>query len=249
MVGCNGKTNRTTHKMKNIRLMQRLLIIMGLVIVILGLGTCYGVMKDKANSSLIEDLEGELLAKDQRFIERIKEDSTREYTQNQLLSTERNARILAEDEAKRFKKISQVTKVNVKVEKEPIVAEYTNYPQNLSSNDTAHASRMQAACIPIGTEFAYQTKWDTIQGKVDSTGIAITKNVTNLGELTTIVGYEKQGLFKKSKPVVLVTTENPSVRITSMSNVVVKHPKPKRLGWLISGIAIGITGGILLMAN
>lgn len=222
--------------MKNIRLMQRLLIIMGLVIVILGLGTCYGVMKDRANSSLIEDLQGELLAKDQRFIEKIKQDSSREYRQNQLLSTERNARILAEDEAKRFKKISQVTKVNVKVVHDTILAEYTN-------TDTIYKA------VPIGTEFSYETKWDTIQGRVDSTGIAITKNVTNLGELTTIVGYEKQGLFKKSKPVVLVTTENPSVRITGMQNVVVKQPKPKRLGWLISGIAIGITGGILLMAN
>jgi hypothetical protein len=222
--------------MKNIRLMQRLLIIMGLVIVILGLGTCYGVMKERANSSLIKDLESELLAKDQRFIETIKIDSTRNYQQNQLISTERNARILAEDEAKRFKKISQVTKVNVKVVHDTILAEYTN-------TDTVYKA------VPIGTEFSYETKWDTIQGKVDSTGIAITKNVTNLGELTTIVGYEKQGLFKKSKPVVLVTTENPLVRITGMSNVVVKQPKPKRLGWLISGIAIGITGGILLMAN
>ena len=222
--------------MKNIRLMQRLLIIMGLVIIILGLGTCYGVMKEKANSSLIEDLEGELLAKDQRFIETIKIDSTRSYEQNQLLSTERNARILAEDEAKRFKKISQVTKVNVKVVHDTLFANYTN-------TDTVYKA------VPIGAEFSYETKWDTIQGKVDSTGIQITKNVTNLGELTTIVGYERQGLFKKSKPVVLVTTENPSVRITGMSNVVVETKKPKRLAWLISGIAVGITGGILLMAN
>ena len=229
--------------------MQRLLIIMGLVIIILGLGTCYGVLKDRANSSLIEDLEGELLAKDQRFIEKIKQDSSREYRQNQLLSTERNARILAEDEAKRFKKISQVTKVNVKVEKEPIVAEYTNYPKISDSSEHIADVGKMIDCVPIGTEFAYKTKWDTIQGKVDSTGIQITKNVTNLGELTTIVGYEKQGLFKKSKPVVLVTTENPSVRITGMQNVVVKQPKPKRLGWLISGIAVGLTGGILLMAN
>jgi hypothetical protein len=222
--------------MKNIRLMQRLLIIMGLVIIILGLGTCYGVMKDKANQSMINDLQAESLSKDQRFIEKIKQDSTKEYRQNQLLSSERNARILAEDEAKRFKRLSQVTKVNVKVVHDTILAEYTN-------TDTIYKA------VPIGTEFAYETKWDTIQGKVDSTGIQITKNVTNLGELTTIVGYEKQGFLKKSKPVVLVTTENPSVRITSMSNVVVKQPKPKRLAWLISGIAVGITGGILLMAN
>jgi hypothetical protein len=222
--------------MKNIRLMQRLLIMMGLVIIILGLGTCYGVMKDKANQSMINDLQAESLSKDQRFIEKIKQDSSREYRQNQLLSSERNARILSEDEAKRFKKISQVTKVVVRLEKDTILAEYTN-------TDTIYKA------VPIGTEFSYETKWDTIQGKVDSTGIQITKNVTNLGELTTIVGYEKQGLFKKSKPVVLVTTENPSARITGMSNVVVKQPKPKRIAWLISGIAVGITGGILLMAN
>jgi hypothetical protein len=222
--------------MKNIRLMQRLLIIMGLVIIILGLGTCYGYRKDLANQAMINDLQAESLSKDQRFIEKIKQDSTKEYRQNQLLSSERNARILAEDEAKRFKKISQVTKVNVKVVHDTILAEYTN-------TDTIYKA------VPIGTKFSYETKWDTIQGKVDSTGIQITKNVTNLGELTTIVGYEKQGFLKKSKPVVLVTTENPSVRITSMSNVVVKQPKPKRLAWLISGIAVGITGGILLMAN
>jgi hypothetical protein len=235
--------------MKNIRLMQRLLIIMGLVIVILGLIAFYGVMKERAARSEISDLQGELIDTKQRFIEKIKQDSTREYTQNQLLSTERNARILAEDEAKRFKKISQVTKVVVKVVKEPILAEYTNKPKVKDTSDHFTDIGNMVDCIPIGTEFAYQTKWDTIQGKVDSTGIQITKNVTNLGELTTIVGYEKQGLFKKSKPVVLVTTENPSVRITGMSNVVVKQPKPKRLAWLISGIAVGITGGILLMAN
>jgi hypothetical protein len=34
-----------------------------------------------------------------------------------------------------------------------------------------------------------------------------------------------------------------------MSNVVVKQPKPKRLAWLISGIAVGVAGGIFLMAN
>jgi hypothetical protein len=222
--------------MNNTRLLQRLLIIALLLLLILGLGTCYGYIKERANSSLIEDLQGELLAKDQRFIEKIKQDSTKEYRQNQLLSSERNSRILAEDEAKRFKKISQVTKVNVKVVHDTILATYTD-------TDTIYKA------VPIGTEFAYETKWDTIQGKVDSTGISITKNVTNLGELTTIVGYEKQGLFKKSKPVVLVTTENPSVRITSMSNVVVKQPKPKRLAWLISGIAVGVAGGIFLMAN
>ena len=213
--------------------MQRLLIIMGLVIVILGLIAFYGVMKDRANQAMISDLQSESLSKDQRFIEKIKIDSSREYRQNQLLSSERNARILAEDEAKRFKRISQVTKLQLEVVHDTILAEYTD-------TDTIYKA------VPIGTEFAYETKWDTIQGKVDSTGISITKNVINLGELTTIVGYEKQGFLKKSKPVVLVTTENPSVRITSMSNVVVKQPKPKRLAWFGSGVVVGFIAALFV---
>jgi hypothetical protein len=207
-----------------------------LAIVVLGIIVFGLSIKSCSKDIEINELKLDNADIERRFIETIKIDSTRSYEQNQLLSSERNARILAEDKAKGFKKISQVTKLQLKVVHDTILAEYTN-------TDTIYKA------VPIGTEFSYETKWDTIQGKVDSTGIAITKNVTNLGELTTIVGFEKQGLFKKSKPVVLVTTENPSVRITGMSNVVVKQPKPKRLGWLISGIAIGITGGILLMAN
>lgn len=213
--------------------MQRLLIIMGLVIIILGLNTCYGVLKERANSSLIEDLEGELLAKDQRFIERIKEDSTREYTQNQLLSTERNARILAEDKAKGFRKVQTVVKTDLVYVHDTILAEYT-------TKDTLY----------LGREFCHKTQYDTICGTIDSIGVHIRQSPTNLGTMTTIIGNEKYGFLKlKSKPVVQVSFTNPNVRVTSMSNVVVKQPKPKRLGWLISGIAIGITGGILLMAN
>ena len=219
--------------MKNIRLMQRLLIIMGLVIIILGLNTCYGVLKERANSSLIEDLEGELLAKDQRFIERIKEDSTREYTQNQLLSTERNARILAEDKAKGFRKVQTVVKTNLVLVHDTILAEYT-------TKDTLY----------LGREFCHQTQYDTICGTIDSIGVHIRQSPTSLGTMTTVIGSEKYGFLKlKSKPVVQVSFTNPNVRVTSMANVVVKQPKPKRLAWLISGIAIGITGGILLMAN
>jgi len=227
--------------MKNIRLMQRLLIIMGLVIIILGLGTCYGVMKERAARSEISDLQSELIDTKQRFIEKIKQDSSREYRQNQLLSSERNARILAEDKAKGFKRIQSVVRTTAEIKHDTIFIPYTS-----ESLDTIEWPR---SAIVGHKDFEYKTKYDTIVGRVDSLGVTITKNVTNLGELTTIVGYEKQGLFKKSKPVVLVTTENPSVRITGMSNVVVKQPKPKRLAWLISGIAVGITGGILLMAN
>jgi folylpolyglutamate synthase/dihydropteroate synthase len=80
--------------------------------------------------------------------------------------------------------------------------------------------------------------------------VVIYPHTTYLGDVTTTIAQEKYGFLKlKSKPVVNVSFSNPNVRVVNMQNVVVKQPKPKRLAWLISGIAVGITGGILLMAN
>jgi uncharacterized lipoprotein YehR (DUF1307 family) len=219
--------------MKNIRLMQRLLIIMGLIIIILGLIAFYGVMKERAARSEISDLQGELIDTKQRFVERIKNDSTKEYSQKQLIADKDIAIKLLGEEAKRYRNIKSVTKTVTVYDTDTIFAEYT---------DTVYK--------PIGREFCANEKYDTICGKVDSLGVVIYPHTTYLGDITTTIANEKYGFLKlKSKPVVNVSFSNPNVRVVNMQNVVVKQPKPKRLAWLISGIAVGITGGILLMAN
>jgi uncharacterized lipoprotein YehR (DUF1307 family) len=219
--------------MKNIRLMQRLLIIMGLVIIILGLGTCYGVMKERAARSEISDLQGELIDTKQRFVERIKNDSTKEYSQKQLIANKDIAIKLLGEEAKRYRNIKSVTKTVMVYDTDTIFAEFT---------DTVYK--------PIGREFCANEKYDTICGRVDSLGVVIYPHTTYLGDVTTTIANEKYGFLKlKYKPVVNVSFGNPNVRVINMQNVVVKQPKPKRLAWLISGIAVGITGGILLMVN
>jgi uncharacterized lipoprotein YehR (DUF1307 family) len=219
--------------MKNIRLMQRLLIIMGLVIIILGLGTCYGVMKERSAQSEISDLQGELIDTKQRFVERIKNDSTKEYSQKQLIADKDIAIKLLGEEAKRYRNIKSVTKTVIVYDTDTIFAEYT---------DTVYK--------PIGRKFCATEKYDTICGRVDSLGVVIYPHTTYLGDVTTTIANEKYGFLKlKSKPVVNVSFGNPNVRVINMQNVIVKQPKPKRLAWLISGIAVGITGGILLMAN
>ena len=192
--------------------MQRLLIIMGLVIVILGLGTCYGVLKEKANSSLIEDLEGELLAKDQRFIERIKQDSTREYEQNQLIASKDVAIKMLGEEAKRYRNIKSVTKTKLIYETDTVFAEYTEH-------DTIYKL--------MGREFCSETQYDTICGKIDSLGVVIYPHTTYLGNMTVIIADKKTGFFRlKSEPVVNVSFSNESVRIIGFQNVVVKQRKP-----------------------
>ncbi len=219
--------------MKNVRLLQRLLIIALLFIVMLGLVTCYGVLKDKANISEINDLQSELLDTKQRFVERIKQDSTREYSQRQLIADKDIAIKLLGEEAKRYSKIKTVLKTDLVYVHDTILAEYT-------TKDTVY----------LGREFCHETQYDTICGKIDSLGVVIYPHTTYIGGMSVVVANEKKGFFKlKSTPVVNVSFSNPNVRITGMSNVVVKQPKPKRLAWLISGLAVGLTGGILLMVN
>lgn len=222
--------------MKNTRLLQRLLIIALLLIVILGLGTCIGYYKDKANRSEINDLQSELLATDQRFIERIKNDSTREYSQRQLIADKDIAIKLLGEEAKKYRNIKSVTKYEFVYQTDTVIANYT---------DT-----IIGGCVPFGTMFTKASQFDTISGVIDTNGVVIFPHTTYLGEVTTVVGSEKSGFLKlKSNPVVNISFSNPSVRISSMSNVVVKQPKPKRLAWLLTGLAVGIGGGIFLMAN
>ncbi len=213
--------------------MQRLLIIMGLVIIILGLSTCYGVMKERAARSEISDLQGELIDTEGRFVEYIKKDSTRNYQQKQLIADKDIAIKLLGEEAKRYRNIKSVTKTVMVYDTDTIFAEYT---------DTVYK--------PIGREFCANEKYDTICGRVDSLGVVIYPHTTYLGDVTTTIAQKKYGFLKlKSKPVVNVSFSNPNVRVVNMQNVVVKQPKPKRLAWLISGIAVGVAGGIFLMAN
>jgi hypothetical protein len=222
--------------MRNTRLLQRLLIIALLLLLILGLGTCYGYIKERAARSEISDLQGELLDTKRRFVERIKDDSTRSYTQKQLIADKDIAIKLLGDEAKRYRNIKTVTKVEMVYLTDTVVANYT---------DTIIGD-----CVPFGTMFTKSSQFDTISGVIDTNGVVIYPHTTYLGTVTTTIADKKTGFLKlKSEPVVNVSFSNPNVRAIGMQNVVVKQPKPKRLAWLLSGLVVGTIGGIFLMVN
>jgi hypothetical protein len=222
--------------MRNTRLLQRLLIIALLLILILGLGTCYSYIKERAANSEISDLQSELLDTKQRFIETIKRDSTREYSQKQLIADKDIAIKLLGEEAKRYRNIKTVTKVEMVYLTDTVIANYT---------DTIIGD-----CVAFGTKFSKASQFDTISGVIDTNGVVIYPHTTYLGDMTTTIADKKTGFLKlKSDPVVNVSFSNPNVRVVGMQNVVVKQPKPKRIAWLLSGLVVGTIGGIFLMAN
>lgn len=213
------------HWIKNV-----VIAIFGFIILGLFIKSC---AKDKE----INNLKLDMVEYDQRFMERIKADSTKEYQQKQLIASKDVAIKMLGEEAKRYRNVKSVVKTKIEIVHDTITAAYTDIVQN----DT---------CINVGTKFYEASKWDTISGTVLATGVQIIRSPYNVGEMKTVIADSRSGFLKlRRTPVVNISFENPNVKITGMQNVVVEQKKPKRLAWLLSGIALGITGGVLLIAH
>ncbi len=210
------------HWIKNIAI-----AILGFIILGLFIKSC---AKDKE----INELKLDKVEYDQRFIERIKADSTREYTQNQLIASKDVAIKMLGEEAKRYRNIKAVVKTKVEIIHDTLVAAYTDIIQN----DT---------CINVGTKFYEASKYDTISGTVLATGVQIIRSPYSVGEMTTTIADKRSGFLKlKHTPVVNIDFTNPNVRVVGMQNIVVEQKKPKRLIWLVTGLGLGLIGGALI---
>ena len=213
------------HWLKNV-----VMAIFGFIILGLFIKSC---AKDKEITELKKD-KAEI---EDRFLERIKSDGTRQYQQDQLIASKDVAIKMLGEEAKRYRNVKSVVKTKIEIVHDTVVATYTDIIQN----DT---------CINVGTKFYEASKWDTISGTVLATGVQIIRSPYNVGEMKTVIADSRSGFLKlKHTPVVNISFENPNVKIAGMQNVVVEQKKPKRLVWLLSGIALGITGGVLLLAH
>jgi hypothetical protein len=217
--------DKAKHYIKNVAL-----AVFGFIIIVLLVKSCG---KDKE----INDLKLDMVEYDQRFMERIKSDSTRAYQQNQVIASKDVAIKMLGEEAKRYRNIKAVVKTKIVIVRDTVTAAYTDIIQN----DT---------CITVGTKFYEASKYDTISGTVLATGVQIVRSPYSVGEMTTVIADSRSGFLKlKHTPVVNVSFDNPNVKVTGLSNVVVEQKKPKRLIWLLSGLALGVTGGVLLIAH
>jgi hypothetical protein len=164
----------------------------------------------------------------QSFRIKINADSSIKLTQEQLISSERNAKILAQSAADGLRNITSVTKTKIVIVHDTITAPYTG---DIDPLDT---------CINVGTKFYEASKYDTIQGQILSTGVQIIRSPYYLGDITTVIGSEKFGLFNlRSRPVVQTTFSNPNIKVISASNVVVQQKKRPMFN-VSAGVGYGV---------
>jgi len=205
-----------------------------IVIAILGFIILGLFIKSCGKDKEINNLKLDMVEYDQRFMQRIKADSTREFQQKQLIASKDVAIKMLGDEAKHYRNIKSVVKTKIEIIHDTITAAYTDIIQN----DT---------CIAVGTKFYEASKYDTISGTVLSTGVQIIRSPYSVGEMTTVIADKRSGFLKlKHTPVVDISFSNENVRVVSMGNVMVQQKKPKRLLWLVTGLGLGLIGGALI---
>lgn len=102
----------------------------------------------------------------------------------------------------------------------------------------------KAPCLTLPTTFGYHDTWLSIKTSIDTLGNAQYDSISVISKPSVFVGLERTGLFKKDKPVVVYTNENPYFTTTAMTNVVISDKKKwyKTRGF---ALGMGVLGGII----
>lgn len=206
------------------------------IIVMLSMKMCQQGIRIDSLTSLANEQEVRILA-----------DGTSIISQQQNILTLKDALKLEKLEKEKYMKSVQaqakVGVVNVVTEKKVV---YHDTVERLVYVDTSYDGMFDSSTfIKVPLVLEYRDSWNLFQGTLYEEEFVIDSLMTK-NELRFTLGYEKQGLFKKAKPVVEVKSSNPSASVTIKDNVIVEEPKPfyKRV-WF--GIVLGVGGTLLLL--
>lgn len=180
----------------------------------------------------------------QAFKNTIAEDKTTIGIIKQTAGDEHTARLLAEKQIKelnvKLKNVRSVVKTNFIVDIDTFSAPFAVHDTVWNEGDG----------IPIGSTFSYDDSLKYLSGTINESSVSIDSLILKPSSVTVTIASIKRGLFKKAEPSVIVNFSSPYISPINGQNIVVKDKrKPKRLAWLLSGVAIGVAGGILLIAN
>ena len=108
--------------------------------------------------------------------------------------------------------------------------------------DTVYVDRK--SYIALGTSFAKQNEWFSINGTIEFGGINISSlQIRNEQEVNIGCG-KRNGLFRPRPLEVEVINKNPYTNVVDMKNIYLKHPKKKWYQTKAFAFGLGVVGGI-----
>lgn len=121
------------------------------------------------------------------------------------------------------------------------------FNDTLRINDTIH-SKSNFDCLK---HFNLSDKFFYINGNVLENGIKIDSlSFPNIATIT--IGEKRQGIFKKSLPIVEIKNSNPYIKTIDLSNVVINNKKKtyqKNSFWFTIGTSLGFLGTLILITS
>lgn len=211
-----------------------------LVIVLLVCGYC----EKKGQLTYLEKQFSKFELKKQDFKVIVNKDKEKLIQQEQLILTLQQAKNLNVIDSKDWKntqsRIEYVTQTRI----DTIFIAFTD---TLRINDTIY-SKSDFSCLK---HFNLSDKFFYINGNVLENGVKIDSlSFPNIATIT--IGEKRQGIFKKSLPIVEIKNSNPYIQPISLSNVVINNKKKtyqKNSFWFTIGTSLGFLGTLILITS
>jgi hypothetical protein len=227
--------------MKKLFNMNKTLVIV-LLLVLVSFLVC-GYLSSKAELSHFKNQVTKLDFETQKFKETISENGCRIVEQEQLILSQKDALDLKILEVEKLKKVQSQVIVKTITQIDSVFIPFLETDTIvLNQSDTINTY------LKVPMDFSILNEWYKIKGYVNTKGINLDSlSFTNKMNIT--IGSKSQGLFKKPKPIVLITNENPYVNTISMQNVVIKNEIKwynKKGLWFGVGVALGVAIPVII---
>jgi hypothetical protein len=217
-----------------------------LVIVLLLVLVCFlvcGYLSSKAELSHFKNQVTKLDFETQKFKETISENGCRIVEQEQLILSQKDALDLKILEVEKLKKVQSQVIVKTITQIDSVFIPFLETDTIvLNQSDTINTY------LKVPMDFSILNEFYKIKGVVNTKGINLDSlSFTNKMNIT--IGSKSQGVFKKPKPIVLITNENPYVNTISMQNVVIKNEIKwynKKGLWFGVGVALGVAIPVII---
>ena len=211
---------------KNTVLVGLLLVVVLLVWLLLNSNSRLDSYKDQINNF---DL------KNQRFEKIIDDQGKTIIEQNQTILTQKDAIDLNLLEIDRLKKISSQIKYKTVTKIDSV---FIPYSDTILVSDTIY----HKGSIRVPKRFNLSDQYYLFNGVITLDGIVL-DSLHLPNDMRITIGQKRNGIFKKSNPIVEIKNTNPYVETISMSNIIIKKDKKfydRKVFWSVLGFGLGV---------
>ena len=223
------------------------------IILLLAVKACQLQME---HDQLVNEV-GNLQLGEQKFKEKIFEDSSTIVTQDQMIVSQSDAikmgMLKLDGEIKKVQhQVRQQQNIGIDSVVVPYVpnnfADTTGWMVRIKNGDSSRAllDTLISNSLIVPAQFSLQQKWYSINGKVKKDGVLI-DSLRIQNESSVTIGWKKSGFLGLGrKPIVEIKNTNPYLSVSKMNNVSIKKKKglfQNPIFWT----GVGIIGGHFLL--